>query len=137
MITVRREIKTQHEVEALRIILSDPKFVLPNLFKSLKEVKVDGSQIHGKAKFMGIEHELVGNVYSSLEEITFVFLLKKGNDAGSGKVTFTLTPGNITLNYRYDGWMDKMSSFVIKKWIDIFVKEFEEKVRLERINRKI
>jgi len=124
-------------MDSLKILLSDPNFVLPRIFKSIKDLKVNGSSFYGKAKYMGIEHELNGNVYSSLNEISCIFTLRHGKDFGSGKLMFTLQSNKVSIFLEYEGWMERVSFSLINRWINDFLKNFEEDIRMERIRRKI
>ncbi len=134
---INLEVFTSHEVEALRAILSDPQFVLSRVFKSIKEVNVDKNSFKARAVYLGLSHHINGNVYTSLDEVSYVFILKKGENAGSGKLTFSLSPGKIVINMKYEGWMGFFSSSILKSWLTNFTKNLDEEVRLERIRRKI
>lgn len=131
------EINTSHTIDSLKILLSDPPFLLPKIFKSIKDLKVNGSSYYGKAKYMGIEHELNGNVYSSFNEVSYVFTLRHGKDFGSGKLVFTLQLNKVFIVLEYEGWMERMSFSLINRWINSFLKNFEEDIRMERIIRKL
>ncbi|BBG23749.1 DUF3211 domain-containing protein [Sulfuracidifex tepidarius] len=131
------EINTSHTADALSILLSDPRFVLPRMFKSIKDLQVDGSSYHGRANYMGLWHEINGNVYSSMNEISYVFSLRYGRSLGLGKLVFSLGLNKVSLSLKYEGWMERTSSVIINMWIKDFLKNFEEDVRLERIKRKI
>lgn len=131
------EIVTSHTSEALSVLLSDPTFVLPRLFKSIKDLQVNELSYHGRAKYMGLEHEINGDVYSSLNEITYAFSIKHGKSLGLGKLIFSLQPNKVSISFKYEGWMERASSNIINMWIKDFLNEFEEDVRMERIKRKI
>jgi hypothetical protein len=129
------EIQTKHESNALLVVLSDPSFVLPNLFPPIKEVKISEGKYTCKGKFLGTPFEMVGNYYSSTEgRIKYAFTINKG---GTGNLEFLIEQGKVTLIFDYDGWAEKISRLFISRWINDFKKNFEEKVRLKRIESKI
>ncbi|WP_236752817.1 DUF3211 domain-containing protein [Acidianus sp. HS-5] len=131
------EINTLHSVESLRLLLSDPAFLFPKIFRDIKEIKVGRSSFYGNAKYMWIYHDFNGNVYSSLDEISYVFTLRHGKDSGIGKIILLLEPNKVTLSIEYEGWMERLASSALKSWTNEFIKNFEEDVRIERIKRKI
>lgn len=129
------EIQTKHESDALLKVLSDPSFVLPNLFPSIKEVKISEGKYTCKGKFLGASFELVGNFYSSSDgRVKYAFTIDKG---GNGNLEFLIEQGKVTLTLDYEGWSEKISRPFISKWLNDFKKDFEEKVRLKRIEKKI
>ncbi len=129
------EIETRHESNALLTVLSDPSFVLPNLFPPIKEVKSNEGKYTCKGKFLGAPFEIVGNYYTSTEgRVRYVFTINKG---GNGNLDFLITQGKVVLTFDYDGWFEKISKIFLSRWINEFKKNFEEKVRLKRIENKI
>ncbi len=131
------EINTSHTVDSIIKILSDPSFLLPRVFKSINNLNVNGSSYVGIARYIGIKHEFNGNVYSSLNEVSYVFTLKHGKDFGTGKLIFQIYQDKVIVSIEYEGWMERMSSSIINKWVKSFLNNFEEDIRLERIKRKI
>lgn len=135
---VEYTLTTSHTPEALRDILSDPNFVLPKVFKSIKKIERYGSSYWGSASFMGISHSFQGNVYTSYTRVMYVFQLKRGNNLGSGKLTFIInSDGSLNVSFEYEGWMERSSSVVLKRWLEDFISNLDEEVRLERIKRKV
>ncbi|WP_287688907.1 DUF3211 domain-containing protein [Metallosphaera javensis (ex Sakai et al. 2022)] len=130
-------VTTSHDTESLRIILSDPNFVLPLLFPSIKDLKVLGGSFHGHANYLNIDHEVSGNIYISSNEINYPFTLSRGKNLGTGRLTFYLTPGRISLKLEYEGWMETFAGGLLGRWVRKFSRELEEKIRMERIRRKI
>lgn len=131
-------VNTTHTLDALKVILSDPNFVFPKIFKSIKEIRTDGSSFSGTASYLGIRHEFRGNVYSSYDKVTYVFQVRRGNDVGSGKLTFLINnDGRIDILLEYSGFMEKGSTILLKRWLEGFISNINEEIRLERIKRKI
>jgi hypothetical protein len=129
------EIQTKHESDALLVVLSDPLFVLPNLFPPIKEVKTSEGKYTCKAKFLGTSFEMIGNYYYSTEgRIKYAFTINRG---GTGNLEFLIEQGKVTLIFDYEGWAEKISRLFISRWFTDFKKNFEEKVRLKRIESKI
>ncbi|MCH1771929.1 MULTISPECIES: DUF3211 domain-containing protein [Metallosphaera] len=128
---------TSHDVESLRIILSDPYFVLPTIFPSIKGLKILGGSFQGYANYLGIEHQVSGNIYISKNEVTYPFTLSKGKNLGAGKLTFYLIPGRVLIRLEYEGWMERLAGGLLRGWVKKFSNDLEEKVRMERIKRKI
>ncbi|BCU68815.1 DUF3211 domain-containing protein [Stygiolobus caldivivus] len=136
---VEYSVTTSHTREALREILSDPVFVLPRIFKSIKNVQRDRSSYWGSASFLGISHEFHGNVYTSYSRIMYVFQLRRREgELGNGRIVFNLkSEGSLQIEVEYEGWMEKTSLRVLKRWMDEFISVIDEEIRLERIKRKI
>jgi len=131
-------VTTTHTSSALREILSDPNFILPKIFRSIKNIRSEGSSFSGTASYLGINHQFHGNVYSSYNKVTYVFQIRKGKDLGSGKMIFNInTDGRLDISVEYSGFMEKVSIMLLKKWIENFISNINEEVRLERIKRKI
>ncbi|BDC18457.1 DUF3211 domain-containing protein [Acidianus sp. HS-5] len=129
------EIETKHESNALLVVLSDPSFVLPNLFPPIKEVKANDGKYTCKGKFLGMPFDLVGNYYSSDEgRVKYAFTINRG---GTGNLDFLIEEHKVILTFDYDGWSEKISKLFLSRWINEFKNNFEEKVRLKRIENKI
>ncbi|EHP70060.1 Protein of unknown function (DUF3211) [Metallosphaera yellowstonensis MK1] len=131
------EIGTEHPQESIRALLSDPHFVIPRVFKSVKEFRVEGSSFRGVARYFGFEHEVLGNVYSSVNEVSYPFTLRHGVDVGTGRLTFLIQPGSVRVILEYEGWMERFSRGILKGWVRDFLTDFEEVVRMERIKRRL
>ncbi|MEM3358595.1 MAG: DUF3211 domain-containing protein [Metallosphaera sp.] len=138
---VTRVITSQHTMDSLIKILSDPNFTIPRLFPTIKMLIIRDGSFNGKAKYFLYQHEVKGNVYVSQNEISFPFTLFYKEKIGSGKLSISFRPnGQITeivLSLSYEGWMEKLSNRLLNKWIESFLHGLEEDLRLERIKRKI
>ncbi|QGR19658.1 DUF3211 domain-containing protein [Stygiolobus azoricus] len=131
-------VTTTHTPDALREILSDPNFVLPKIFRSIKEIRSEGSSFSGTANYLGIKHYFQGNVYSSYNKVTYVFQIRRDKDSASGKLTFNINAdGRLDISLEYSGFMEKGATILLKKWIGSFISNINEEIRLERIRRKI
>ncbi|ARM74895.1 DUF3211 domain-containing protein [Acidianus manzaensis] len=128
------EFSTSHEPEALNIILADATFVIPLIFQPIKNVKINNSSFEGCGKFLGFNFCLSGNVYKTTNTVKYVFVMNKG---GSATLEFTLEKGKVNVVFDYNGWMERLSKIYIPRWFKSFKDNFEEKVRLKRIERKI
>ncbi|QKR00789.1 DUF3211 domain-containing protein [Metallosphaera tengchongensis] len=130
-------INTEHSVESLRVILSDPSFLLPRLFPTIRKLEVMGSSFNGVAKYLTFEHRIYGNVFFSVNEITYPFTLVFRESTGTGRITITLLDKEVRITLDYEGWMGFLSKGLLKRWLESFSKDFNEVIRLERIKRKI
>ncbi|MUM65066.1 DUF3211 domain-containing protein [Acidianus infernus] len=131
------EISTSHSIDALLTLLSDPSFVLPKIFKSIKKIETTNSRFSATASYLGLTHEVNGNVFRSVNEISYVFILRHGKDTGSGKLSFIISNNKVDIIFEYEGWMERLSQSIIIKWIKEFCSNFEEDIRIERIKRKL
>ncbi len=135
---VVKDVRTSHEWNAVKEILSDPFFTLPRLFPPIKKVNKDGESFDCEGKFVGMRFIMKGNVYRSSDLITFIFNLRAGGGLGNGKLMINAGNGTLKLVFSYEGWMNRFSkTFFMSKWFDNFAKNLDEEVRLERIRRKI
>ncbi|BBD73066.1 hypothetical protein HS1genome_1455 [Sulfodiicoccus acidiphilus] len=135
---VVREYGTSHEPEALVKVLGDPKFVLPRLFPPVKEVETRGTSFQAKGRFLGSSFSMSGEVYVSVDAVTYPFVLLAGSGKGDGRLTARFSPGSLVLAFDYDGWMNRLSgTFFMGRWFSNFGKGLEEEVRLERVRRKV
>jgi len=135
---VVREYHTSHEPEALVKILGDPKFVLPRLFPSIKEVETQGTSFQARGRFMGMSFSMTGDVYVSVDSVTYTFVLLAGSGKGDGRLTGEFWPERLILTFDYDGWMNRLSgTFFMGRWFSSFGRGLEEEVRLERVRRKV
>jgi len=131
------EISTSHSMDALLTLLSDPSFVLPKIFKSIKKIETTNSSFSGTASYLGLTHEINGNVFRSVNKVSYVFILRHGKDTGSGNLNFIISNNKVDIIFEYEGWMEKLSQSIIIKWIKEFCRNFEEDIRIERIRRKL
>ncbi|AWR95884.1 DUF3211 domain-containing protein [Acidianus brierleyi] len=136
MLRIVKSIKTKHDRNSLIIILSDPSFILPRIFPPIKSVENNNSSFIAKGKFLFTDFCLRGNVYSSIDNIRYIFTLKSGNKTGNGKLEFQFTE-NINISFEYDGWRDLMARNFMSKWVNDFLDKLDEDIRMERIRRKI
>lgn len=136
MLRIVKFIKTSHDINSVIIILSDPSFILPKIFPPIKSVENNNSSFIAKGKFLFTDFCLRGNVYSSMDNIRYIFTLKSGDRTGNGKLEFQFTE-NININFEYDGWRDLIARNFISKWVNDFINRLDEDIRIERIKRKI
>ncbi|MCI2413693.1 MAG: DUF3211 domain-containing protein [Candidatus Aramenus sp.] len=137
MTTVYREFKTSHECDAVLSIMKDPRFLIKNLFPPVKEVELRGTVgFVATGKFMLQGFQMSGNVYSSPSSVTYVLTMNDKRDSG-GKLVISCFDGNVKVKFEYEGWFDRLSAPFIRSWFDSFSRGFDEKIRLERISRKI
>ncbi|ABP94713.1 hypothetical protein HA72_0538 [Metallosphaera sedula] len=137
MLIISRNIPTSHTPEAVRVILSDPGFVIPKLFPTIKRLEVSGKSFSGMARYMFFDHEIKGNVFVSNTEVTYPYTVSHGNDVGTGRLIFSIGQGEVRIRLEYEGWMEHFSAPLLEKWLSGFLKGLEEDLRLERIKRKI
>lgn len=128
------EIPTIHEPNALRVVLSDPSFIFPFIFPPVKDVKVEGNSFTACGKILGFSFCLIGNVYVSTESVRYAFTMSRG---GSATLVFILRSGKVEVIFDFEGWMDSTSRLYIPRWLKQFKENFNEKVRLKRIEKKI
>jgi len=136
MLRIVKSIKTNHDINSVIIILSDPSFILPKIFPPIKSVENNNNSFIAKGKFLFTDFCLRGNVYSSMDNIRYIFTLKSGDRTGNGKLEFQFTE-NININFEYDGWRDLITRNFISKWVNDFKNRFDEDIRIERIKRRI
>ncbi len=137
MVTVVKEFKTTHECDAVLTIVADPKFLVKNLFPPIREVEVkEDNQFVATGRFMLQGFVMSGNVYPSSNSVTYVLNIN-GKGASGGKLVISCYGNTARIEFEYEGWLDTLASRFINSWFDNFLKEFDEKIRLERISRKI
>lgn len=135
---VEKEIKTVHEIDALREILSDPTFTLPRLFPPIKKVSCEKGEFKCEGRFVGMHFEMIGSVYKGYDKIVYAFTLIAGGGKGNGRLEILLQERAIKLIFSYEGWMNTFSRlFFMGRWFENFAEKLDEEVRLERIRRKI
>ncbi|AWR96415.1 DUF3211 domain-containing protein [Acidianus sulfidivorans JP7] len=128
------EFTTSHEIEALNIVLADPSFIIPLIFPPIKDVKTDNDSFNACGRFLGFSFCLSGNVYKSPNNIRYIFTMNRG---GSATLEFTLEKNKVSVEFDYEGWMDSFSKIYLPRWFKSFKDNFDEKVRLKRIQNKI
>ncbi|MCG3109794.1 hypothetical protein L3N51_02090 [Metallosphaera sp. J1] len=137
MIVLSKNASTDHSTEAIRLIMSDPQFVIPRLFPTVRRLEVSGKSFSAMAKYMFFDHEVKGNVFVSTSEIVYPFTLSHGDNLGTGRLIISLRQGELSIKLEYEGWMERFSKGLLQGWLDKFMDGLEEDLRLERIKRKL
>ncbi|AWS00369.1 DUF3211 domain-containing protein [Metallosphaera hakonensis] len=131
-----RKFKVSHERGAVFAVLSDPTFVIPRLFPSVKEFSAMGTSFSGHGSFAFRKFELSGTVFKG-DEIRYVFQVRSG-DVGTGRLVFQYEANLVTMSLEYEGVFERLFGLMTAdRWIDEFIKNIDEEIRLERIKRKI
>ncbi|EZQ11046.1 MULTISPECIES: DUF3211 domain-containing protein [Acidianus] len=128
------EFPTKHEEEVLTIILSDPTFVLPFLFPVIKKVENENTKFKALGRFGITNFEMNGNVYRRYNGVEYIFTM---TPKGSANLKFILDRNKVRIEFDYEGWLDSFTTLFIKRWFNIASKDFEERIRLRRIEKKI
>ncbi len=137
MTLISKEFKTSHECDAVLSIMKDPKFLLKNLFPPVREVELrERGGFVATGKFMLQGFKMSGDVYSSPSSVTYVLTMNDKKDSG-GKLVISCFDGEVKIEFEYEGWFDTLSAPFIRSWFDSFSRDFDERIRLERISRKI
>ncbi|QKQ99008.1 DUF3211 domain-containing protein [Metallosphaera tengchongensis] len=132
---IQREAKVSHEIGPVHTILSDPAFVIPRVLPPVKVIEVTGNSFKGSGQHFVYLFGISGTVYRGVD-ITYVFSIK-GNGTGNGRIV--ISPGSLLkFTLEYEGYMERnLRLFSASKWVDNFLKNLDEDIRIERIRRKI
>ncbi|AKA72732.1 DUF3211 domain-containing protein [Saccharolobus solfataricus] len=128
---------TQHDIQALVKILSDPVFTLHKILGA-ETVTVKGNEFDALIS-MGVTSVILhGTVYVGSNKISYKFY-SVGTEKGEGGILeFGLfKEGELKLVLDYEGRFGSIIRFSLRRRIEKNMKRLDEEVRVERIKRKI
>ncbi|TRM80986.1 hypothetical protein DJ522_08160, partial [Sulfolobus sp. F3] len=77
---LEKEIKVNHEITSLFKILSDPCFIIPKIFPSIKHIECKGDEFKGNGNLSILgEYDFRGRVYVGDSRIKYIYNTTKGN----------------------------------------------------------
>ncbi len=133
---VEREIKVNHEMNAVFKIFSDPCFLIPKIFPYVKYIECRGDEFKGNGGLPVLgKYDFKGRVYVGDLRIRYIYNSTKGN----GILEVEKVDVNaIKLRLEHD---NSLSFSIAKPILSYNFRRMEEKldeqIRIERIKRKI
>ncbi|ADX81671.1 DUF3211 domain-containing protein [Saccharolobus islandicus] len=128
---------TQHDIQALAKILSDPIFTLYKILGA-ETVSVKGNEFDAMISLGVTALILHGTVYVGNNKVSYKFYSVGTQKGEGGVLEFDLfKEGEIRLIVEFEGRFASFIKFSLRRKIEKNIKRFDEEVRLERIKRKI
>jgi len=134
-VKIEKIIKVNHEIDVVLQIMSDPTFLIPRLFPSISEIKVNGGEFYYKGKVAFISYEGKGRVFVGAEGVRIVYETSRG----SGIVLLQkFNDNSVKITIQHDNELyGNMGKLAINSNLSKLEKNINEDIRLERIKRKI
>lgn len=133
---VREQIENHFEPNIIVKILSDPVFVFKNMFEALT-VNLENDSFTANIKIGLTEYIVYGRVITGIYKVRYILNVAGYGSDKAGVLLFDITEREININLEMKIPLEFLSSRNIKKKISKFKENFDELVRLERINKKI
>ncbi|EZQ11716.1 hypothetical protein CM19_00565 [Candidatus Acidianus copahuensis] len=133
---VKEQIENHFEPNVIVKILLDPVFVFKNMFEATT-VNLENDSFTANIKIGLTEYIVYGRVITGTYKVRYILnLAGYGNDK-TGVLLFDITDRVIDISLEMKIPLEFLSSRNLKKRISKFKENFDELVRLERINKKI
>ncbi|QKR00892.1 DUF3211 domain-containing protein [Metallosphaera tengchongensis] len=130
---IHRSFQTSHDCEAVLTLSKDPNFLLRKLFPPVSSIEKRGNKFKAEGSYMHLSMTAEGVVLVSSNAVTY--MLKTGDSVG--KIELECSDRKIELDFEYEGCDGFLAKRILSNWFDRFVEDFEENVRLMRIERRV